>query len=122
MTSKKKTAAKEKLTKPVSFRLTAADHSAYLEKVEASGMKSSEFFRDCVLGNKTQVIARPKASVEKDQIIYLFNKASNNMNQLAYKANAAHLAGSVSEATYAEILAEIQTLAHLMKAIIKNAD
>lgn len=122
MTSKKKAAAKEKLTKPVSFRLTAADHAAYLEKVEASGMKSSEFFRDCVLGNKTQVIARPKSSAEKDRIIYLFNKASNNMNQLAHKANAAHLAGSVSEDTYKGILAELQTLAHFMKATIKNAD
>ena len=122
MTSKKKAAAKEKLTHPVSFRLTAADHATYLEKVEASGMKSSEFFRDCVLGNKTQVIARPKSSAEKDRIIYLFNKASNNMNQLAHKANAAHLAGSVSEDTYKGILAELQTLAHFMKATIKNAD
>lgn len=122
MTSKKKTATREKLTKPVSFRLTEADHAAYQEKVETSGMKSSEFFRDCVLGNKTQVIARPKASVEKDQLIYLFNKASNNMNQLAHKANAAHLAGSASEATYAGILAELQSLADLMKATIKNVD
>jgi len=122
MTSKKKAADKEKLTKPVSFRLTGADHAAYLLKVEASGMKSSEFFRDCVLSNKTQVIARSKASVEKDQIIYLFNKTSNNMNQLAHKVNAAHLAGSVSEATYADILAELQTLADLMKAVIKNVD
>ncbi|MDO9207018.1 MAG: hypothetical protein Q7T91_02090 [Sulfuricurvum sp.] len=113
---------KEKLAKPVSFRLTAADHAAYLEKVEASGMKASVFFRDCVLGNKTQVIARPKSSVEKDQLIYLFNKASNNMNQLAHKANAAHLAGSVSEATYTDILAELQTMADFMKASIKNAD
>lgn len=113
---------KVKLTKPISFRLTAADHAAYLEKVEASGMKSSDFFRDCVLGNKTQVIARPKSSADKDRVIYLFNKASNNMNQLAHKANAAHLAGSVSEATYTGILAVLQIIAQLMKAIIKDAD
>lgn len=113
---------KVKLTNPVSFRLTADDHAAYLKKVEASGMKPSEFFRECVLGNKTQVIARPKPSAEKDRIIYLFNKASNNMNQLAHKANAAHLAGSVSENTYKAILAELQILAHFMKATIKNAD
>jgi hypothetical protein len=122
MTSKKKAVATEKLTHPVSFRLTAADHAAYLEKVEASGMKSSDFFRDCVLGNKTQVIARPKSSADKDRIIYLFNKASNNMNQLAHKANAAHLAGSVSEATYTGILAVLQIIAQLMKATIKDAD
>lgn len=122
MTSQKKPAAKEKLTKPVSFRLTAADHAAYLEKVEASGMKLSDFFRDCVLGNKTQVIARPKSSADKERIIYLFNKASNNMNQLAHKANAAHLAGNVSEATYIGILSVLQIIAQLMNVTIKDAD
>ena len=92
MTSKTKGEA-EKLTRPVSFRLTAADHAAYLAKVEASGLKPSEFFRECVLQNRTQIVARPKASPERGRLLYLFNKASNNINQLAHRANADHLAG-----------------------------
>jgi hypothetical protein len=121
MTSKTKDAA-EKLTRPVSFRLTAADHAAYLAKVEASGMKPSAFFRDAVLTNKTQIVARAKASPERGRLVYLINKASNNINQLAHRTNADHLAGVVSEATYTRILAELQTLAHYMKATIKDAD
>lgn len=121
MTSKTKDDA-EKLTKPVSFRLTAADHAAYLAKVEASGMKPSAFFRQCVLENKTQIVAKPKASPERGRLVYLFNKASNNINQLAHRANAAHQAGKVSEETYSSILAELQMLGYYMKAAIKDAD
>lgn len=112
----------EKLTKPVSFRLTAADHAAYLAKVEASGMKPSAFFRDAVLTNKTQIVARAKASPEQGRLVYLMNKASNNINQLAHRANADHLAGVVSDVTYSRILAELHALANYMKAAIKDAD
>lgn len=121
MTSKSKDDA-EKLTRPVSFRLTAADHAAYLAKVEASGLKPSEFFRDAVLTNRTQIIARAKSSPERGRMLYLFNKASNNINQLAHRANADHLAGVISEATYTRILSELHGLAHYMKAALKDAD
>ena len=112
----------DKLTRPVSFRLTEADYAAYLAKVGASGMKPSEFFRDAVLTNRTQVVARVQPSSDKRRLIYLFNKASNNLNQLAHTANAAELAGTVTPATYAGILAELQTLADVMKKAIRDAD
>ena len=121
MTNKSKGEA-EKLTRPVSFRLTAADHAAYLAKASAAGVKPSEFFRDAVLTNRTQVVARVQPSSDKRRLIYLFNKASNNLNQLAHTANAAELAGTVTPATYAGILAELQMLADLMKKAIRDAD
>ncbi len=121
MNSKTKDDA-EKLTRPVSFRLTAADHAAYLAKVESSGLKPSAFFRDVVLTNKTQIVARAKASPERGRLVYLMNKASNNINQLAHRANVDHLAGLVSEATYIRILAELQALGHYMKSAVKDAD
>ena len=65
--------------------------------------------------------ARPKASPERGRLLYLFNKASNNINQLAHRANADHLAGVISEATYTRILADLHGLAHYMKAAIKDA-
>ena len=112
----------DKLTRAVSFRLSDADHAAYLAKVEASGLKPSEFFRECVLQNRTQIVARPKASPERGRLVYLMNKASNNINQLAHRANADHLAGVVSEATYTRILAELERLARYMKSAVKDAD
>ncbi|WP_223247456.1 hypothetical protein [Sulfuriferula sp. AH1] len=109
-------------TRTVSFRLTLPDHAAYLAKANAAGVKPSEFFRDAVLTNRTQVVARAQPSSDKRRLIYLFNKASNNLNQLAHTANAAELAGTVTPATYAGILAELQTLADVMKKAIRDAD
>ena len=76
-------------TRTVSFRLTLPDHAAYLAKASAAGVKPSKFFRDAVLTNRTQVVARVQPSSDKRRLIYLFNKASNNLNQLAHTANAA---------------------------------
>ncbi len=109
-------------TRTVSFRLALPDHAAYLAKAKAAGVKPSDFFRDAVLNNKTQIVARTPPSSDKRRLIYLFNKASNNLNQLAHTANAAELAGTVTPATYAGILAELQTLADVMKEAIRNAD
>ena len=112
----------DKLTRPVSFRLTEADYAAYLAKVEASGMKPSEFFRDAVLTNRTRVVAREKSSQDKARLLYLYNKTSNNVNQLAHRANSDYLAGTISEATYARILSELHTLTPLLKATINHVD
>ena len=109
-------------TRTVSFRLALPDHAAYLAKAKAAGVKPSDFFRDAVLNNKTQIVARTPPSSDKRRLIYLFNKASNNLNQLAHTANAAELAGTVTTATYAGILAELQTLADVMKKAIRDAD
>lgn len=117
-----KRADRPKLTRPVSFRLTDADHAAYLAKVEASGLKPSEFFRDLVLTNRTEVIARVQPSSDKRRLLYLFNKTSNNMNQLAHAVNAAEVAGTATPEIYAGILAELQTLSDLMKKVVQDAD
>lgn len=113
---------KVSLTKVVSLRLANDDHEAYMAKVQASGMGRSAFFRECVLDNKTQVVARPKPSADHHRLVYLANKIGNNVNQLAHRTNADYLAGVVSESTYARILSELQTLTQFMKAAIKNAD
>ena len=79
-------------SKPVSFRLSEADFLAYQAKCAEAGLTPSDFFRECVLTNRTQIVARPKASGDTRRLLYLFNKAGNNMNQLAHRANADHLA------------------------------
>lgn len=109
-----------KLSRPVAFRLTAADHAAYLAKVEASGLKPSEFFRECVLQNRTHVVARPKPAPDYRRLVYLVNKAGNNINQIAHRANTDHQAGRISEATYSAVLYELDALRRFLTATIAN--
>lgn len=110
------------LSKTVSVALTEVDYAAWLGKVQASGLTKSAFFRDCVLTNRTQVVARPTASVDKTRLLYMANKAGNNINQLAHRANSDHQAGKVSEATYSALLFELQALNRYLKATAQNVD
>lgn len=113
---------KDKLSRPVAFRLTDKDHSEWIQKVEQSGLKPSEFFRECVLKNKTQIIAKPRASRDRRRLLYLFNSSSNNINQLARAANGARLSGRISESLYSGILAELQALSDSMKDGLESVD
>lgn len=109
-------------SKPVSFRLSEADALAYQAKCAEAGLTPSEFFRECVLTNRTQIVARPRVTQDTRQLLYLFSKASNNINQLAHRANADHLAGKLSEQTYEDILYHLELIARYMKATATHAD
>lgn len=104
----------EKLNHTVAFRLTDGDFLRYKRKFSASGFKQSEFFREHVLCNTTQVVARPVASIDSRRAVFLLQKASNNVNQLAHRANSEYLTGQISEHTYVAILDQLQQLNRFM--------
>jgi hypothetical protein len=100
----------EKLKHTVAFRLTDGDFEGYEQKFSAAGLNQSEFFREHVLKNTTQVVARPRASADGKRAVFLLQKASNNVNQLAHRANAEHLAGVLSEATFVALISQLEQL------------
>ncbi len=106
--------ADEKLSHTVAFRLTDGDFLSYKRKFATSGFNQSEFFREHVLCNTTQVVARPVVSVDTKRAVFLLHKASNNLNQLAHRANSEYLTGLVSEQTYVAILDQLQQLNDFM--------
>jgi hypothetical protein len=113
-------AADAQLAKRVGFRLTDAEHRAYLAKVEASGMSASEFFRDCVLTNRTRIVARQQVSTDKKRVLLVVNKSGNNLNQIAHVLNAARLDNSASESTYLAALDTLESIELLLKAHLQN--
>ncbi|WP_412477847.1 plasmid mobilization protein [Azonexus sp. IMCC34839] len=112
----------EKLNKTVSFRLTDGDYAAYRAKFEASGLTQSDFFRRHVLNNTTQVVAQSSeivASVQRS--VFLLSKASNNLNQLAHRANSAHQSGKVDRALFEAIQSQLEQLNDHMQAVAREA-
>lgn len=104
----------EKLTRTVSFRLTERDYLLYERKFAAAGVRQSQFFRDNVLINRTQVIARAPSPSTAQRAVFLLAKASNNLNQLAHRAHLAHLNGILSAAEFATITDQLQCLNSFM--------
>ena len=94
----------------VSLRLTLDDYSAYKSKFRASGQSQSEFFREHVLTNTTKVVAKSKPNANLERMVFLFQKTSNNLNQLAHRANSENRAGVLSNETFAAISGQLEQL------------
>lgn len=106
----------EKVPMMVGLRLTEVDHAELMAKCRNAGLTPSEFMRDYVLRNRTQVVARSgPPSTDMRRVLFLWGKASNNINQLAHRANFDHLTGHVSEATYRHILGELDAISRQLK-------
>jgi hypothetical protein len=112
----------EGLTEPFMFRLSQSEALVLRSKVAQSNMKPAEFLRDCVLTNRTTVIARPQATLEKTRMQFLFNKTSNNMNQIAHVMHSANVAGKITDAHYKEALASLATISSYLKAALHHVD
>lgn len=112
----------EPLTEPFSFRLTKSEGAELRAKITASNLPRAEFLRDCVLKNKTVVVAKPKASLQKSRMQFLFNKTSNNMNQIAHVLNSANLAGTVSNPLCEKTVASLEAIARYLKTALNHVD
>ncbi|CAE6697312.1 hypothetical protein R75483_00662 [Paraburkholderia domus] len=113
----RKPKGQEALTDRVAFRMTAADYAAYKKKVAASGLSPSEFFRDCVLTNRTEIVARQIMDDKRRQALFLLSKASNNINQIAHRANSDHSAGIIDGRAYHDMLNSLNKLSGYLKAM-----
>lgn len=112
----------EQLEKVVSLRLTPSDHEMWLSKVEASGQTRSEFFRSCVLGNKTEVIANKAASADKLRLIWYFNKASNNLNQLAWTAHQTRKRGLLDARAFEQMIGQLNRISQQLEKGVNDVD
>jgi len=114
--------ADKALGKPVSARLTDEQWRVFAEKVQHSGLSPSEFLRECILTNRTQIVQRPRATVERQRIVYVINKTGNNINQLAHVANSARVSGRLSESTFVALVDELEMITQLLKAHLHRVD
>lgn len=80
-------AAKQNKDIVVSLRLSRDEFSPFEQQIKESKLSRSAFFRRLVLDKKNFITIEVK---DTRQLLYLFNKSSNNINQLAFKVNVAH--------------------------------
>lgn len=110
------------LTRRITYRVSEEDYATYLAKVNEAGMTASEFFRVAVLTNRTSVVARPKASIDRQRLLFVVNKTSNNLNQIAHRANSANLKGTLSDSTLETMLYQLQIISRYLKATLGQVD
>lgn len=108
----------KKKSEIVIFRTTLDDKQRLQAKALEADLTLAELVRDYILNDKTEIIHKEDSVA----IIYQLNKIGNNVNQLAKRANYDHLAGKISDVTYAKVItnlkiysAEVNALFNLIK-------
>ena len=104
----------EKLSKVISFRTQMDVFLEFAKQCADANLTQSELHRDYVTKNRIEVIARPKASNDAKRAVFLLQKASNNLNQLAHRANADSMNNLISEETYVAVLDQLKQLNQYM--------
>lgn len=112
----------EKLAHTVAWRVTQAVKERLDGDYRRSGKTQSDFLRDLLEHQKTTIVAQVAPQKDLKQLVFLFNKASNNINQLAHRANNAELDGTADDKTYRGILAALEVIASEMKRGIDHAN
>ncbi|MGL4928120.1 MAG: plasmid mobilization protein [Plesiomonas shigelloides] len=115
--------SKQPSTKYVGFRLKIEEYEKFAAKAEQANMTLTEYLRIAILENQSVVVAKqPKASVDKRALQYLFNKTSNNMNQLAHMANSKNKGGVLNDKTFDRILAALIVIRDQLKGGMARVD
>lgn len=112
-------AVKKNKGKVLSFRVTDEEALAFEEELAASGMTKSRYFREVFINKKAEIKVEIK---DLQKVIFYFNKASNNLNQLAHQVNSAHYSEKVSERIYLRFLNSLADIRNLLLKGVNDAN
>lgn len=112
-------AVKKNKDRVLSFRVSEEEAREFEEKLAASGMSKSRYFREVFINQKAEIRVEVK---DLQTVIFYFNKASNNLNQLAHQVNSAHYSDKVSERIYLRFLNSLADIRTLLLKGVHDAD
>jgi hypothetical protein len=94
------TKSKEKKDVLISFRLTESEYEPYKEILEKTELSKTDFFRGVFLQKQYTFNVQECKPVEYGKLMFIFNKTSNNINQIAKRLNAENKEGIISQRSY----------------------
>lgn len=100
----KKTTAKEKKDIVVTFRLSFSEFQPFQEIIKKTGINKSKLMRNVVIAKTENIVLPKESSVDIKRILFLANKTSNNINQIAKRINYDYMIGKLDDKKYKTIL------------------
>jgi hypothetical protein len=103
----------------VSVRLTDEQYAPHDEIMKRTGVSASAYFRE-LLTNKHPVFK--EASMADERLVFVFNKSSNNLNQVAKRVHQAHHRGIISQVLFMKLCNTLNAIRDLLLARVDRAD
>lgn len=116
--ARKRSEPGERLARKLSFRLTEADFHVYSQRFQASGLTQSEFFRHCVLTNRTEFIV----DARRPLLLHAINKAGYSLNQVARAIQDAKGSGQLNEALVLTVIDHLIWIEVFLQGMVGRAD
>ncbi|HGJ5865850.1 MAG TPA: plasmid mobilization protein [Arsenophonus nasoniae] len=89
----------------ISLRLTDEEFLPLKRIIDTIEISKSDFFRLFILNRVNELpVTKVRKPPELKKLIFYFNKASNNLNQLTKRINIDYQSGILSEETYLRYL------------------
>lgn len=104
----------------VSIRLTDDEIQPFLELIKSTKLSKTEIFKKILLSKSNNVSVKKNDKDNYKKLLFLFNKASNNINQLARTINISNKAGSLSEKNFIKLNNNLIKLNTLFKSGLNN--
>lgn len=106
----------EKLTERVAFRVTLATKQEYELRLAKSGLSKSDFFRECVMTDRTEIVVPAPVTDDMRESLRLLSNIANNCNQIAHALNIANQAGMISDVMVEVVLSKVSILVDKAKS------
>ncbi|MBU4630939.1 molybdopterin-guanine dinucleotide biosynthesis protein MobC (plasmid) [Pseudomonas sp. BF61] len=104
------------------FRTNEEDGAEIKKKLKAAKMSVSEFLRDVFLNSKVIFNVKEAKPFDYHKLLFVYNKSSNNINQLAHRINHAHRVGIINEELYRKLINPLVNIESLLRAGLDNAN
>lgn len=101
---------KENATIHVQARLAPSEYEPFEKMIKLTGTKKATLMRQVILSNKDNVVCLGddvELKEAKKRMVFLANKASNNINQIAKRLNEAYRSEIISERNFLKVMNEL---------------
>lgn len=103
----------------IAFRVSEDEFAEHANSFAASGLTLSAYARRIWLEGQV-TITQP--SKNNERLVFLYNKSSNNLNQLAHRINEARRGGVLSEKLYLKLANHLVAIRELLLSGVQDAD
>lgn len=105
----------------VSARFTDEEYKPFKKILDSTEVTKSELFRLLVLNKVERLPTKNRVTPDYKNLVHVFNKTGNNINQLAKRVNVAHKNGIVTEQHYRRWLNDLNRILDSLNKGIENA-
>lgn len=113
--------SKETRDNRVSFRLTDSEYEPFKAIMDELGLKKSDFFRLLITDKLDPEKHSKKNETDYTRLLFLFNKTSNNVNQIAKRLNTLFKSGDIKESDLKKWLIVLSRINQNLLAGLENA-